>query len=385
MTEKSRKILIFSTSYLPHIGGAELAIKGITDQIDDYEFDLITARCDVNLPVWEKLGNVSVFRVGNGNRFDKFFLPVRGLKKAVKLHKEKNYDLTFASMASYGGLTARRLKNLFPEMPMLLNLQEGRDFGHLNLLKSYFFRRVVQSADVTVSISEHLKQVAIKNGFRENKISIIPNGVDTANFSQDFSYGELSELSDRLGVKPDEKVIVTASRLTHKNAIDDLIRALAVLTLQDTVNKYKLVIAGDGNDKKKLVELIHNLNIEDKVVFVGSISNHHLPKYLRIADVFVRPSRSEGLGSAFLEAMAAGIPVIATPVGGIPDFLKDGETGLFCKVGDPQSIAQQIKVMTSDVGLHNHIVKQAYRMVVKNYDWRRIAASYKEVFESLIK
>ena len=121
------------------------------------------------------------------------------------------------------------------------------------------------------------------------------------------------------------------------------------------------------------------------MVFTGSISPHLLPKYLRIADVFVRPSRSEGLGSAFLEAMAAGLPVIGTRVGGIPDFLKDGETGLFCKVDDPKSIVEKINLLTADKNLQNHIIQKGYKMVATNYNWKKIAKEYQIVFESLIK
>lgn len=383
MAKKS--ILIFSTSYLPYIGGAETAITGITDQLNDYEFDLITARRDENLATREQIGNINVYRVGKGKRTDKFLLPIRGLKKAASLHRDKKYDLVFSSMASYGGLTARRFKKLFPEVPLLLNLQEGRDFIRFNFIKARVFKKIVQSADMIVAISDHLKKIAIKNGFNAKKIHIIPNGVDIAGFGHDFSYGELSELSDQLGIKPDEKVIITASRLTYKNAIDDLIKAMAILEKSDRVNKYKLVVVGDGEDKKKLTELARNLNIEDNIVFVGSIEHRRLPKYLRIADVFVRPSRSEGLGSAFLESMAAGTPIIGTPVGGIPDFLQDGETGLFCNIGDPRSIAEKVELMVNDNELQNHIIKEGYKMVAANYDWKKIAGDYRLVFDSLIK
>lgn len=385
MSDKSRKILIFSTSYLPHVGGAETAIKGITDQFTDYEFDLITARRDDTLAIREKIGNINVFRVGKGNRLDKLLLPIRGLKKAVDLHRDKNYDLIFSLMASYGGLTAARFKKAFPEVPLLLNLQEGRDFKKFNFIKAYFFRYIIKSADFIVPISEHLKNIAIKTGADKNKIKIIPNGVDMVNFTREFSYGELSELRDRLGIRPDEKVIITASRLTQKNGVDSLIKAVSMLGQFNPQTRHRLIVAGEGKDRKKLMMLVTNLGLSDQVIFVGSISQNLLPKYLSIADVFVRPSRSEGLGSAFLEAMAAGLPVIGTRVGGIPDFLKDGETGIFCKVDDPKSVAEKINLLIQDTKLHNHIMRQGYKMVVENYSWVKIAGEYEKVFNSLIK
>jgi glycosyltransferase involved in cell wall biosynthesis len=102
---------------------------------------------------------------------------------------------------------------------------------------------------------------------------------------------------------------------------------------------------------------------------------------LKISDVFVRPSLSEGLGNAFLEAMAASIPVIGTPVGGIPDFLKDEETGLFCEVGNPEDIAQKIEKLVFDDSLRKRIIENGLELVKEKYDWGFIAAQYIELYD----
>jgi len=83
---------------------------------------------------------------------------------------------------------------------------------------------------------------------------------------------------------------------------------------------------------------------------------------LALADVFVRPSLSEGLGNVFLEAMAAGLPIIGTPVGGILDFLKDGETGLFCRIKNPKSIAEKIKEILSDDRLREKLIQNGQKL-----------------------
>jgi glycosyltransferase involved in cell wall biosynthesis len=110
-----------------------------------------------------------------------------------------------------------------------------------------------------------------------------------------------------------------------------------------------------------------------------------------MCDVFVRPSIIEGFGNAFVEAFAAGIPVVATPVGGIPDFLfdpwKDPEypsTGIFCKVRDPQSIADAVQKYLDDPQLTATIVKNAKALAIEKYDWNIIAADMKtQVFDRL--
>ena len=100
--------------------------------------------------------------------------------------------------------------------------------------------------------------------------------------------------------------------------------------------------------------------------------------------MFVRASRSEGQGISFIEGMAAGIPIIGTPVGGITDFLKDGETGLFGKVDDPQSIADVTMKLIEGKELRERIVTNAKKMVKEKYDWDLIAEQMRsKVFRPL--
>jgi len=103
-----------------------------------------------------------------------------------------------------------------------------------------------------------------------------------------------------------------------------LIRAFHILTknLKPDTHNLKLLIVGDGPQREELFNLADELGVKDKVEFAGTIPNQDIYKYLAASFVFVRPSLSEGLGTAFLEAMAAGLPIVGTPVGGIPDFLK---------------------------------------------------------------
>ena len=101
------------------------------------------------------------------------------------------------------------------------------------------------------------------------------------------------------------------------------------------------------------------------------------------ADIFARASRSEGLGSSFLEAMAAGLPIIGTAVGGIPDFLKDGETGLFTKVDNPTDLAQKIKLLMENNGLCGQIAKTGQELVFKNYSWVNISHRMSEILSRL--
>jgi glycosyltransferase involved in cell wall biosynthesis len=136
--------------------------------------------------------------------------------------------------------------------------------------------------------------------------------------------------------------------------------------------------------ERKLKLQAKDLKLADRVLFLGNMLNSDVPKYLAISDVFVRPSLSEGLGNVFLEAMAAGLPVIGTKVGGILDFLKDSEMGLFCEVKNPQSIAEKIELILNDNNLRQKLIDNGRRLVEEKYNWPKIAQQMKIIFEKLI-
>ena len=167
------------------------------------------------------------------------------------------------------------------------------------------------------------------------------------------------------------------SRLVKKNGVEDIIKAAQDL-------RFKLLIIGKGEQEEYLKDLTKKLNLEDNVLFLGEVSHKDLPQYLWISDVFVRPSLSEGLGNAFLEAMAAGVPAIGTKVGGIPDFLREGETGLFCEVQNPKSITEKIKTLLKDENLRLRLIENGRKLVEEKYSWDFIALEMKNIFDKLI-
>ncbi|MDO8676665.1 MAG: glycosyltransferase family 4 protein, partial [Candidatus Azambacteria bacterium] len=311
---------------------------------------------------------------------DKFFFPVSGFLMARRLSHSNNYGIAHAYQASYGAGAAWLLKLFNPRLKFILTLQEGKNLDRQGFWINFFRKMIIKKADLITAISNYLKDYARKFN-KKTKIAVIPNGVDIENFSRDFSYGELSSVADGLGVKPGEKVIISVSRLVPKNGIDILIRAFFEVYKLKTEN-YKLVLVGDGSEKESLKLQVESLKLQNNVIFAGSVSHAELPKYLKISDVFVRPSRSEGLGSAFLEAMAAGLPVIGTKVGGIPDFLKNKETGLFAEVDNPEDLAEKINLVLNDKDLAEKLKKNARGLVAEKYNWDIIARQFGEIYES---
>jgi glycosyltransferase involved in cell wall biosynthesis len=370
------RVLVFSTAYFPHVGGAEVAIKELTERLTDFEFDLITARLQRDLLRVESIGNTTVYRIGFGNSIDKLLLPIWGTILALKLHSQYQYKIfwammvTFASGIPYIVNICRQLIGA-KEVPIVLTLQEGdseehirkRHFGLINLA---WRLALPLSSQVTV-ISNYLDTLARSYGYK-GPITLIPNGVAGYFFSENIKTN-------------DSNLIVTASRLVKKNGIDTLIKALALLP-----ENFSLAIAGEGVEEVNLRELSRELGLESRIRFVGYQKPELLPEFLREGQVFVRPSRSEGLGNAFLEAMALGLPVIGTPVGGIPDIIKDGETGFLVAVDDQAVLAEKIKyTSTSEHQAEiSQIMSKAYHMVDQNYRWDSIAERMKTVFKTYV-
>ncbi len=381
MAKKS--ILIFATTYLPLVGGAELALKNITDRLENINFDMVTGHYGGTSE--ERIGNVNVFRVGR-NAMNSFFLPkalfpfASFLKGRVLLQKNR-YDLVYVLQASQAGGAVWLLKKLgYISQPVIINIQEGKNLDGQSWLTRFFRRLILQSANHFVVISQYLKRYLINQGISENKISVIPNGVGLNNYQLPVSSYQLKE---KLSISPQDKVIITVSRLVEKNGVADLIDAVHVLNAGSEFKNYKLIVVGGGPLEKSLRSKIKNLKLEQNVTMVGEVAPKELPSWLVRADIFVRPSLSEGLGTAFLEAMAAGLAIIGTPVGGIPDFLKDRETGLFCQPKNPKDIADKIMEIVKNQDLRQKLVKNGRKLVEEKYDWDIIAKKFENVYLSM--
>lgn len=400
-----KRVLIFSLNYYPRfIGGAEVAIKEITDRIDssDIEFHMVTLRFDSSLPKVEKVGNVLVHRIGftkkdpdisDLKRFplhlNKILFQFLATCKAIHLHKKYHYDGTWAMMAHSGGVPAALFKMWNPQVPYLLTLQEGDPIDYIKHTMRFvypIFTRAFTRADMVQVISNFLGRWARDMGFA-GPLEIVPNAVDTKHFSEEYTAEQLFALKQKLSKSSGDIFLITTSRLVAKNAVDDVIRALALLP-----KEIKFLVLGIGPDETMLRSLARDNGVEDRVKFLGQISHSEMPMYLKVSDIFIRPSLSEGFGISFVEAMASEIPVIATQEGGISDFLFDPEknperepTGLAVPVRDPEAIAHQVKRLVDDHSLRTRIVANAQKLAYEKYDWNLIASDMKErVFDKLL-
>lgn len=387
-----KRVLIFSLQYYPFVGGAEIAIREITDRIptDEYEFHMITSRFDSTLPRTEKVGNVMVHRIGLSTKspsiadlgmfplhINKYLYQILAVPYALKLHSTYRFSASWAMMAHATAIPAGIFKFLCPRVPYVLTLQEGDPTDYIErVMKPVWplFRQGFVRADALQPISTFLGKWGARMGFR-GAYEVIPNGVDTKRFAHVPEAADLSRMKEHLGKKEGDLYLVTTSRLVHKNAVDDVIRALPSLP-----PNVSFLIYGIGPDEEMLRELARELGVEARARFMGQITHADMPLMLACCDIFIRPSRSEGMGNSFIEAMAAGLPVIATQEGGIADFLFDAKrnrdkpaTGWAVDVNAPEQIAAAVNDILAHPQKTQEVTANARKQALKGYDWSTIA------------
>lgn len=401
-----KKVLIFSLNYYPRfIGGAEVAIKEITDRIspEEIEFHMLTLRVDSTLPREERIGNVIVHRIGpsrpNPSIADLKKYPLHYLKYwyqfaaalyAGRLHKTHHFDGVWAMMAHSCGIPAGIFKTFHPDVKYLLTLQEGDPPEHIEKLARPvwpLFVRGFTKADALQTISNFLMTWGKRMGFKGGIAEVVPNAVNTSHFAQSYTDDELAAAKTSIGKKKGDVFLVTTSRLVHKNAIDDVIRALPLLP-----ENVHFLVYGIGPDEAKLQSLAEELGVKNRTHFAGQIGHEDMPLALKACDIFIRPSRSEGMGNSFVEAMAAGLPVIATQEGGIADFLFDANrnpehptTGWAVDKDSPEQIAKAVEDILQHLEIAERVIETARQLAIDNFDWDVIAARMKnEVFGRIL-
>ena len=205
---------------------------------------------------------------------------------------------------------------------------------------------IIRHADGFFPVSHYTSRLLGEYGVPPERISVLHNGTDPAHFHP----MDAQDLRDELGLDH-QKVVLTISRLVPRKGIDTVLRALPQVARH--IPDVRYLIGGSGPDRDRLEALTRTLHLNDRVHFLGPISHEDLRRYYNACDVFVMPSREdrpyvEGFGIAFLEANACGKPVVGARSGGIPDAIRDGETGLLVPPGDVEALADGLVELARD-------------------------------------
>ncbi len=291
--------------------------------------------------------------------------------------KLKDMDLVHVQWPIPNGLGALFLKTL--NKTNYINTIHGEE---VYLSKRYHtmsvLKLLVNNSSKTITNSSATFRASIKAGLNEKKLEIIPFGVDTSFFRP-------------VDVQKDTAIfqIFSIGYLIERKGFEYLIKALKeVLKVHNNVH---LKIVGSGPLEDQIKKLIKDLKLENNVQMLSNLSDQKLLETYNSSDLFVLPSitdsqgNTEGLGVVLLEAMACKLPVIASNIGGIPDIVHDGETGLLVPEKDSIEMSRSIIKLIENEDLRENLTFKGYHMVKEYFSWEKIAKDYINVYKTILK
>ena len=304
--------------------------------------------------------------------------------RAIVARENVKYDIVH-SHYWLSGLVGERLKRAWavPHVAMFHTLGEIKNRSsvqeHETDLRIASERAVLQGAERIVCATEQ-ERASIRQlyGADPAKVSVIPLGVDMDRFRP----AAKADARRRLGLG-DERIVLFVGRLEPLKGVDILIGAASLL--DSDVDCSVLIVGGDETSTQQVEELqdlASNLGVGERIAFVGAVDHDLLPLYYNAADVCVVPSHYESFGLVAVEAMASGLPVVASRVGGLTGTVRDGETGYLIPWLCPEPFAERIELLLDNEPLRLSL-GEAAREAVARYRWENVAGAVLAVYESL--
>ena len=382
------KILFFNYEYPPLGGGAANATFYILQEyarISGLEVDLVTSSIDEKYHL-EKIGdNINIHRLPIGK--NKTNLHFQSQKELIiyswkayffawKLIRKNRYSLTHSFFSVPCGFLSAVFKIQFG-LPYIISLR-GSDvpgysdrFGLMYTILTPIIKFIWARADAVISNSDGLRDLALK--VKSNQaIDIIYNGIDTQQFKPKSGEGDATIFK-----------IICVSRLTKRKGIDYLLTAISKIVMAGH-ERIILYLVGEGNTKGDLEKQSAELGIEDFVKFSGRIAHDDLPEIYNSADVFVLPSLNEGMSNTMLEALASGLPLIATDTGGTKELVKDGINGFVVKMEDSDDLAEKIMTVMNGSELRKEMAAESRKMA-EDLNWQSVAQKYFALYQKVSK
>ena len=362
------------------VGGISAHVYNLSHQLASLGVDTYVVTCDFpGAPEREELNGTYVVRVDSYKTPSPDFATWDYLMN-VNMQKEvagivSNLNDHVDIIHAHDWLVANAalgLKHIF-RIPLVATIH-ATEIGRRNGLHTDYERMIHQTENClvheawkTVCCSQYMSsQVRWAYGLPEDRVVVVPNGVDASVFEENF---DNSAFRSKFAL-PDEKIVLFVGRLVYEKGVQTLINAIPKVLAR--VNA-KFVIVGDGGMKDFLMGQVRNMRLAHKIFFTGFLDEQSLRFLYRCADVCVVPSLYEPFGITALEAMAAKTPVIVSDTGGLAEIVEHDKTGVKICPDNSDLLAGGILKVLQNRSFANTIRENAYQKVVKDYDWNRIA------------
>jgi glycosyltransferase involved in cell wall biosynthesis len=374
------KILLLNSEYPPVGGGAGNASANIARLLVSMGNDvlLLTSRFG-SLPQDEMRDGVRILRVAALRRrvdrstvVEQLSFMLAAAFRTLGIAGQFKPEATLAFFGLPSGAVAWMLKKIF-DIPYVVSLRGGDvpgfrpyDFGVYHKLAGPFLHLIWHGASVVIANSRGLHDLAASFDSTID-IPIIPNGVDLEKFSSlahDWSPPHL----------------LSVGRVVHQKGLDLGLQALA--GIKDL--EWEWDIAGDGPALSLLQAMAAEHGLQDRVRFLGWQTQEQLRQLYSAANLFLFPSRHEGMPNAILEAMASGLPVVATRISGNEELVADSETGSLVPAEDVESLRESLRVLLPRAELREEMGRAARRRVEQNFSWNNVAQQYQSMLQNAI-
>lgn len=282
-------------------------------------------------------------------------------------------DLVCAITVNTSGFIAA-INKLFLRKKTIV-YSRGTDIGvfpRKNKRNKSIIKFILKKADGLIVISKFLKEEAIKYGMKENKIHSVTTGVHLDQFQ---IKDNKKDLRKKLNL-PKGNIIIYVGSIVPVKGIQDIIKPFS------KIKNSNLLIIGKGQLENELKELCKKLNIEKRVIFLGQKNHNELKYYLKAADISIIPSRSEGLGNIIFEAMASGLPIIATKAGAIPEILNNNNA-ILVEPQNEEQIFNALEKLIKNKNLQKKLAKNNLKKV-KIYDRKLAPDKFIKIFKNCL-
>jgi glycosyltransferase involved in cell wall biosynthesis len=245
------------------------------------------------------------------------------------------------------------------------------------LWRRWFDRKTILWAEKVVFNSRSIVEYARQNeGVHPGQVVVIPNGVDDL---RPRSGALRSQYRQRLSLPPETLLLGSVARLNHQKNLALLLRAAKKLPAN---RRWKILLVGDGPERSRLLSLGQKLGLADRLIWLGA--RHDIEGWLGAMDIFVHTANFEGMPNAVMEAMAAGLPVVASAVDGTCELIEDGVSGYLVSPGDVNAFAQRIRQLMENPDLARRLGEKAHSDVLERFDLPRMIRGYDQLFRSLV-
>jgi glycosyltransferase involved in cell wall biosynthesis len=367
------KLLKMLTSF--HIGGTERQVVNLALGIDPSRFDLHLAclRCSGSL-----LGELKSLQVPRPEfRIGRFYNP-RTFWQGMRLAQyiRKNRIQIVHSYGFYSNVFTVPTAWLAGKSFVIASIRDTGDV--LTPVQRRVQRMVCRLADCVLVNADAIRDKLIEEGYAQAKIVVIRNGITLPKFAK---RQRNSLLRQELALPLSAPLVVVFSRLNQMKGIQYFLDAAVILA--QGFPDVRFLVVGDGESRKELEEYACRLGLGQRTVFTGFRSD--VPELLAEAAVSVLPSLSEGLSNSLLESMASGVPVVATRVGGNPEVIEDGVTGLLVPPRDSAALAAAVARVLEDKDLASRFAQAGIRRVAELFSMERSVHETEHLYKRLVE